>query len=113
MQNLSHLVLADTPYDLGAHLAEIEDLYGAFPKTLPEKGDQQVVKGLFDGKDKVKRLSGFDYSRDPMSDFFTRGLDREEKEECVKFLRLAMSIDPAKRPTPEALLRGPWLRAIK
>jgi serine/threonine-protein kinase SRPK3 len=41
------------------------------------------------------------------------GLSKEHREKFDSFLRLMMKINPAERPTPEDLLRHPWLGALK
>jgi serine/threonine-protein kinase SRPK3 len=40
----------DGHYELKRHLTEIVDLFGPFPATLLEKGNQNLVSMLFDGE---------------------------------------------------------------
>ncbi|KAK8127201.1 kinase-like protein [Apiospora sp. TS-2023a] len=105
-------VAPDGHYELREHLAEIEHLIGEFPKALLEKGDPDIVGPMFDEQGRVKQATKFDAEHNLMSEWYTTDLPQDEKEEFVAFLKSAMKIDPAERPTPEDLLRGPWLEAL-
>ncbi|KAK8059108.1 hypothetical protein PG996_009038 [Apiospora saccharicola] len=105
-------VAPDGHYELREHLVEIEHLLGPFPKALLEKGDPEIVGSMFDEQGRVKHATKFDADHSLMSEWYTTELPQDEKEEFVAFLKSAMKIDPAERPTPEDLLRGPWLHAI-
>lgn len=100
-------------YDIKEHLAEIVHLLGPFPKTFLEKGNPEIVGRVFDDEGKVKDITPFVDRPDLNGEEFTPGLTQEERDGFLAFLRYAMKIDPAERPSPEDLLRGPWLRAIQ
>ncbi|KAK8863083.1 kinase-like domain-containing protein, partial [Apiospora arundinis] len=87
------------------------DLFGFFSHPLLEKGDQDLVGRVFDDQGNVKGRTPFVDRPNLTHEEFTPGLTQEERDEFVAFLRSSMTIDPAKRPSPEDLLRGPWLRA--
>ncbi|KAK6825850.1 kinase-like domain-containing protein [Apiospora arundinis] len=99
-------------YEVEQHLAEIVHLLGPFPADLLKKGDQELVGRVFDDRGNVKGRTPFVDRPNLTHEEFTTGLTQEERDEFVAFLRSAMTIDPAKRPSPEDLLRGPWLRAL-
>lgn len=98
----------DGHYELKEHVAEIVDLFGPFPKELLEKGNQDLVRSIFDEGGKPK-----DYS--PMngppleSEEFMPGLNQEARDKFASFLRAMMKINPAERPSAEDLLVHPWV----
>ncbi|KAJ5349882.1 Serine/threonine protein kinase [Penicillium brevicompactum] len=102
----------DGHYEIKQHLAEIVHLFGPLPKTLIEKGDQDLVQSIFDDDG---------MHRDPIpantpglsSEHFTPGLDTRVREKFVSFLSTLMRTNPTERPSPEDLLRHPWLGALK
>lgn len=99
----------DGHYELWLHLAEIEDLFGPFPKDLRDKGDPEITKTVFDEEGKVKRLESVDGP--PLeSEEYLPGLDQQEREMFASFLRTMMKVNPAERPTPEEMVVHPWLR---
>lgn len=101
----------DGHYELKKHLAEIVDLFGPFPATLLEKGNQELVGRLFDSEGRIKDAEPL---RRPglLSEVWLPGLNQEQKEDFVSFLETMMKIDPEERPTPEGILRHPWLGAL-
>ncbi|CCF41073.1 serine/threonine protein kinase [Colletotrichum higginsianum] len=101
-------------YELKQHLAEVVNLFGPFPKALLDKGDQDVVEAVFDDHGMVKGLppSSMD-TPDDLSDYFPPEMDADVGGEFIAFMQSLMKIDPAERPSPEDVLRGPWLRALK
>lgn len=101
----------DGHYELKKHLAEIVDLFGPFPATLLDKGDQDLVRGLFDSEGHIKNAERL---RRPglLSEVWLPGLNQEQKEDFVSFLVTIMKIDPDERPIPEDILRHPWLGAL-
>ncbi|KAI0856463.1 serine/threonine protein kinase [Xylaria cubensis] len=102
----------DGHYELREHLAEIVDLFGPFPKTLLEKGNQDIVRDMFDEEGKVKDTPPME--RPPLdSEACVPGLDQDRRETFVSFLRAMMKIDPAERLTSEDYLRHPWLGALR
>ncbi|KAL0930689.1 serine/threonine protein kinase [Colletotrichum truncatum] len=100
-------------YQLKVHLSEIVHLFGSFPRSLLDRGNQQIVREIFDGQGKVN--DGIISADSPvlMSEEFTPGLEQDVRDEFVAFLHLVMKIEPTERPTPEDALRGPWLRALQ
>ncbi|TGJ78567.1 hypothetical protein E0Z10_g10195 [Xylaria hypoxylon] len=99
----------DGHYELSEHLAQIVDLFGPFPQTLMKKGNQEIVRDMFDKEGKVKGML-LPRTMPPLdSEVFVPGLDQDTREAFVTFLRAMMKIDPAERPSPEDLLRVPWL----
>ncbi|KAH7308980.1 serine/threonine protein kinase [Stachybotrys elegans] len=100
-------------YKLEEHLAEIVHLCGPFPKSLLERGDPELVGRIFDKDGTVKGIK-FSPDRPTLSDeVLTPGLDKEVRDEFLAFMKLVMKIEPKERPTPEDVLRGPWLRALR
>ncbi|KAJ0158040.1 Serine/threonine-protein kinase SRPK [Colletotrichum tanaceti] len=101
-------------YELKQHLAEVVNLFGPFPKALLDKGDQDIVEVMFDDQGMVKGLppSSMD-TPDDLSDYFPPEMDAGIGVEFIAFMRSLMKIDPAERPSPEDVLRGPWLRALQ
>ncbi|PLB47735.1 serine/threonine protein kinase [Aspergillus steynii IBT 23096] len=100
------------PYELKEHLREIVDLFGPFPRALLERGNQDLVRELFDDDGTIKDAP-------PMvrpalaSNAFMPNLHPEVREEFASFLRTAMMIDPEERVSAEDLLRHPWLNALQ
>lgn len=103
----------DGHYELSEHIAEIVAFFGPFPEELLAKGDPEIVRSIFyDEEGKLKEFPPID--RPPLaSDGFMPGLKQEQREEFASFLRFMMTVDPAKRPEPEDLLRHPWLAFLK
>lgn len=101
----------DGHYELKRHLTEIVDLFGPFPATLLEKGNQNLVSMLFDGEGHIQDSEPLDRA-DLLSEAWLPGLSQERKECFVSFLKTVMKIDPDERPIPEDILRHPWLGAM-
>lgn len=101
----------DGHYELKKHLTEIVDMFGPFPTNLLEKGNQDIVGKLFDSEG---RIQDADPSEGPglLSEDWLPGLDLEQRECFVSFLKTVMRIDPDERPSPEDILRHPWLGAL-
>ncbi|KAF5007402.1 hypothetical protein FDECE_6288 [Fusarium decemcellulare] len=107
----SGAVPPDGHYELKMHLAEIVDLFGPFPKELLQKGNQTLVKDLFDSEGRVKDSPPL--SRPSLSsEAFMPGLSQERRDEFASFLKALMKINPSERLTTLDLLRHPWLGAI-
>ena len=107
----SGLAPPDGHYEVREHLSEMVDLFGPFPKALLEKGDQQLVKEVFDDEGKVKNVTGG--QSPPLDDpVWTPGLREEDRAEFVSFLRFVMQLDPEKRPSGIDMLRHDWLHAL-
>ncbi|KAI0448244.1 serine/threonine protein kinase [Xylaria acuta] len=102
----------DGHYEVSEHLVEIVDLFGLFSKALLERGNQEIVRGIFDEEGKVKDMPPM--GRPPLdSEAFVPGLDQDAREGFVSFLRAMMKIDPAEWLTAEDYLRHPWLGALR
>ncbi|KAF4509999.1 hypothetical protein G6O67_001928 [Ophiocordyceps sinensis] len=99
-------------YKLEQHLAEMVHLFGPFPSALLGKANQDIVQGIFDHQGNVKNAHVPPDRPVLSSADFTPGLEQDVRDEFVSFLQSMMKIDPAERPAPEDLLRGPWLRAL-
>lgn len=99
-------------YKLKQHLAEIEHLYGPFPKALLDKANQDIAGTIFDNQGKVIDVQLFPDRPDLSSEVYTLGLEQDDKEEFLSFLHSLMKINPVERPSPEDLLRGRWLYAL-
>ncbi|KAK3331548.1 kinase-like domain-containing protein [Apodospora peruviana] len=102
----------DGYYELKEHLAEIVDLFGPFPASLLEKSrDKELVDKYFDADGRIK-----DEPLEGRAQFgweaYTPGLREDVREKFVSFLNATMKVDPAERPSPEDLLRHPWLGAL-
>jgi serine/threonine-protein kinase SRPK3 len=94
-------------YELKKHVAEIVDLFGPFPKELLDKGNQELVRSVFDNEGKPNSPP---MNRPPLaSEAFMPGLDEEARDEFASFLRALMKINPAERLPVEDLLRHPWI----
>jgi serine/threonine-protein kinase SRPK3 len=91
------------------HLAEIFRFFGPFPKRLPEKGNQDLVREVFDKEGRVKTKHQVLTGPDLGSQEWMPGLASDLSEKFESFLCLLMRIDPEDRPTPEIILRHPWL----
>lgn len=101
----------DGHYEVRQHLAEIVDLFGPFPNALLERGNQEIVRDMFDEDGKVKDIPPMD--RPSLnSEAFLPGLSQDTREEFVSFMRAMMKIDPAERLSAEDYLRLPWLGAL-
>lgn len=101
----------DGQYDLKMHLTEIVKLFGAFPRSLLEKGDKDLVDQMFNDEGGIinpRPLGQPDLS----SEAFLPGLDQEERDQFASFMRYIMKVDPEERPTTMELLKHPWLGAI-
>ncbi|KAI1152378.1 serine/threonine protein kinase [Nemania diffusa] len=102
----------DGHYEVREHFAEMVDLFGPFPKALLEKGDQDIVREIFDAEGNVKDMPPM--GRPPLdSEAFVPALDEDSRKEFVTFLRAMMKIDPAERLSAEDYLRLPWLGALR
>lgn len=102
----------DGHYKLKEHLIEIVDLFGPFPKALLEKGNQDVVRDLFDEEGCVKDAEPYE-GPGLESEAYLPGLSLEMKADFSSFLELMMKIDPEERPSAMDLLRHPWLNAVR
>jgi serine/threonine-protein kinase SRPK3 len=102
----------DGHYELKEHLTEIVDLFGPFPKALLEKGDQDVVRDLFDEEGRVKDAEPYE-GPGLESEEYLPGLSLEMKADFSSFLELMMKIRPEERPSAMDLLRHPWLNAVR
>ncbi|KAI1260755.1 serine/threonine protein kinase [Xylariaceae sp. FL1019] len=98
----------DGHYELREHIGEITDLFGPFPRSLLEKGDEAIVQDVFDDNGMVKDRIHSGKSLE----HFTPDLPEDIKEKFISFLRAIMQIEPHKRPDAEDLLRHPFLRAL-
>lgn len=99
-------------YDRKAHIAEIVDLFGPFPKDLLEKGDQDIVRDIFDDEGRPNGIGPL--GRPALeSEGFMPGLGDDDRREFASFLRAIMKVSPADRLSTEDLLRHPWLDAMK
>ncbi|KAL7796099.1 kinase-like domain-containing protein [Trichoderma ceciliae] len=98
-------------YELKRHLTEIIDLFGPFPKAFLEKGNQDLIRDLFDDEGRIKDAAPMT-GPGLLSEAFTPGLGQEHREDFVSFLTTLMKIDPEERPSLMDLLRHPWLRAV-
>ncbi|KAL6900594.1 kinase-like protein [Trichoderma evansii] len=101
----------DGHYELKRHLTEVVDLFGPFPTKLLEKGNPDIVGRLFDSEGRVQDPDPVD-GPGLLSEDWLPGLDQEQRECFVSFLKTMMKIDPEERPTPEDILRHPWLGAL-
>ncbi|KAK4653424.1 hypothetical protein QC762_0083450 [Podospora pseudocomata] len=102
----------DRHYEPKTHIAEIVDLFGPFPKELLEKGDQNIVRDIFDDEGRPKGIGPL--GRSPLeSEAFMPGLRDDDRKEFASFLRAIMKINPADRLSTEDLLRHPWLGAMQ
>ena len=98
----------DGHYELKKHLSEIVSVFGPFPKDLLEKGDPEIVKGIFNEEGKVDLEGPGEYP--PLgSEEFLPDLDPETREVSASFLRFIMKVNPADRPTPGEMVEHPWL----
>lgn len=102
----------DGHYEPREHLIEIIDLFGPFPKKLLEKGNQELLRDIFDDEGRIK---GAEPLNRPglMSEAFTPGMGRSLREAFVSFMNLIMKIDPEERPSALDLLRHPFLGAVQ
>ncbi|KAL6874802.1 kinase-like domain-containing protein [Trichoderma novae-zelandiae] len=101
----------DGRYDLKRHLAEIVDLFGPFPRSFLDRGNQELVQSLFDDEGRIKDEEPF--NRPGLSsEAFMPGLSQERRDDCASFLKFLMKIDPAERPSTMDLLRHGWLGAL-
>ncbi|CAG8947882.1 unnamed protein product [Penicillium salamii] len=102
----------DGHYEVKQHLAEIVHLFGPLPKSLLEKRDQDLVQSIFDDDGMHRDAIPAD-TPEISSEGFTPGLDARVREHFVSFLLMLMRTNPTERPSPEDLLRHPWLDALK
>ena len=99
-------------YQLKDHLDEIVHFFGPFPKRLLERGNQDIVREIFDENGYVKESASKDWP--PLcSEMLLPGddLDDENREIFTSFLQTMMKIDPEDRVSVGDLLRHPWLDA--
>ncbi|KAK7740306.1 hypothetical protein SLS63_001508 [Diaporthe eres] len=100
----------DGRYDVRQHLAEIADFFGPFPQELLERGSQSLVKEFFDDEGKVKGAQPV--TRPGLSsEYFTPEMDEDLRRDFVAFMQGVMKINPRERPSPEEMLKLPWLDA--
>ena len=101
----------DGRYYVKEHLFEIVDLFGPFPKSFLDRGNQDLVHDLFDDEGRINDHEPF--TRPGLSsEALMLGLSQEQRDDCASFLKLLMKIDPAERPSTTDLLRHPWLNAL-
>ncbi|KAM0250022.1 hypothetical protein ACHAQJ_008791 [Trichoderma viride] len=101
----------DGHYEVKEHLAEIVDLFGPFPKALLQKGNQDLVRDLFDDEGRIKDAAPM--NRPGLaSELFIPRLSQERQEDFASFLNMLMKIDPEERPSTMDLLRHSWLGAV-
>lgn len=96
---------------MGQHLVEIVELFGPFPRALLDRADQDIVKELFYEEGMVKGMTLATRPDFNSETWFPR-LSKKLRDESAGFLWYVMAVDPAERPTPENLLRHPWLDAL-
>lgn len=101
----------DGNYKVQFHLHEIVDLFGPFPKSLLQKGDQDLVQEHFDSEGRIKSLPPLNRPGLESEEFLGK-LDGGNKRKFVTFLRSLMRIDPEERKTTMELLAEPWLDAV-
>ncbi|CZR52915.1 uncharacterized protein PAC_02792 [Phialocephala subalpina] len=94
-------------YGVGRHLEEMVGLCGPFPKSLLEKGDEQLVKEAFDegGYLKINKLGkvvGLEQR--------CASVDPKERSKFVAFIKRILVLDPEKRPRAKKLLKDEWLK---
>lgn len=100
----------DGRYDVRQHLAEIVEFFGPFPQELLQKGSQRLVKEFFDDEGRVKGAQPV--TRPELSsEFFTPDMDEDLRRDFVAFMRGVMKVNPRERPSPEEMLKLPWLDA--
>jgi serine/threonine-protein kinase SRPK3 len=99
----------DGHYEVKEHLSEIANQFGPFPKELLDKGNQDLVRSIFDEEGNPK---GFVPGNSPpleSEDFMSGPPSQEARDEFGSFLRTMMKINPADRPAQEVLLAHSWL----
>lgn len=99
-----------SPYNLTAHLEEIVDFFGPFPKELLDMGDPKLVKECFNEDGTVKG-SGPLGRPGLVSDVYMEDLPQETRELFVDFLHVLMKVNPKERLPTMDILVHPWLRA--
>ncbi|EFR04896.1 CMGC protein kinase [Nannizzia gypsea CBS 118893] len=123
-------VLIQAPWDasadfwnLGAAILEIFQAVRMFSGSVPpdghyelkehlaERGNQNLVRNLFDDDGRIKDAPPMNRSG-LASEAFMPGLDKEARDEFASFLHAIMKISPADRISAEDLLRHPWLDAL-
>lgn len=102
---------ADGVYELKEQLREIIDLFGPFPRSLLEKGKQEIVV-LFDEEGYIKdaeRVIG-----PPLEDDEWMGdLEEDERAKFLQLLRSLMKVDPKERKDIADLLKEDWLAELE
>jgi serine/threonine-protein kinase SRPK3 len=101
----------DGHYEVQFHLHEIVDFFGPFPRSLLQKGDQDLVHEYFDSEGRIQGLPPLDRP-ELESEAFLGELDGDNKRKFAMFLRSLMRIDPEERRTTMELLAEPWLGAV-
>lgn len=103
-------VAPDGHYDVRQHLAEIVDFFGPFPQELLQRGSQKLVKEFFDDEGNVKGAQPV--TRPGLSsEYFTPDMEDDLRQDFVAFMQGVMKINPRERPTPEEMLKLPWIDA--
>lgn len=98
----------DGQYELREHVAEIVDMFGSFPKELLERGNQELVRSIFDDEGMPKDVPPV--NGPPLaSEGFMPGLKQGARDEFASFLEVMMKINPAERLSTEGLLAHPWV----
>jgi serine/threonine-protein kinase SRPK3 len=98
----------DGYYELKEHASEIVDFFGPFPKELLEKGNQDLVRSIFDDEGRPKDCPP---GRLPplASEALMPGLSDEARVEFASFLTALMKINPAERPPVVDIMKHPWI----
>ncbi|KAK3315574.1 kinase-like domain-containing protein [Apodospora peruviana] len=91
---------------------EIVDLFGPFPASLLEKSRDKELLGKYSDADGRIKDEAPEAERSWGWEAFTPGLREDFRAKFVSFLNAAMKVDPVERPSPEDLLRHPWLGAL-
>jgi serine/threonine-protein kinase SRPK3 len=99
----------DGHYEVKQHVAEMVAFFGPFPEELLEKGNQDLVRSIFDEEGKVR---DFPPVRQPplASEAFMPGLKQEDIDLFASLLKDMMRINPKERLSAAELLEHPWLR---
>lgn len=95
-------------YDPRIHFAEMVAYFGPFPRSLLDKGDQELVKLVFDESGRVRGYEGVELP-DLDSEVYMDDLDEENRKLFVQFLRALMKLDPEERKSGMELLSEPLL----
>lgn len=92
-------------YTTKQHLEEIATLLGPFPTSLLDSGNQDIVKGIFDGEGKILKSQ---LTLSVGLEVRFGNMPEDEWRKFVKFIRALMTIDPEKRESAKVLLDYDW-----